>query len=91
MSQQLEQHTYSAVLCRACRQPIPVPGIVLRLREEARASAEPDQQDRVFRVRCRSCEAEKPYWASQIIEVEGEPKRRRLARLEAPLTRAARA
>jgi RNase P subunit RPR2 len=91
MNQQLEKRTYSAVLCRACRQPIPVPAIVIRLQEESRATDDAQQHDRVFRVRCRSCEAEKPYWSSQIIQVDGEPKPRRMARFELPLTRAARA
>ena len=76
MNQQLEQRTYSAVLCRACREPIPVPAIVIQLQNENQNLHEA-KHDRVFRLRCRSCEAEKPYRASQIIEVEGEPKRRR--------------
>jgi hypothetical protein len=78
MNQQLEQRTYSAVLCRVCREPIPVPAIVIRLQEEAKAAG-PDvpQHDQVFRLRCRSCEAEKPYRSSQMIEVDGEPKLRR--------------
>jgi translation initiation factor 2 beta subunit (eIF-2beta)/eIF-5 len=81
MNEQLEQRTYSAVLCRTCREPIPVPAIVIRLQEESNeaGSAEP-QHDRVFRLRCRACGAEKPYRSSQVIEVDGEPKVRRAMR-----------
>ena len=93
MNQHLEERTYSAVLCRACRQPIPVPGIVIRLQKESPVDSDGQQHDRVFRLRCRSCEAEKPYRASQIVELNGEPKPRRVTRVatDVPMTRAARA
>ena len=91
MVQQLERGTYSAVLCRSCREPIPVPAIVIRMHETARTEA-PDavQSERVFTLRCRACEAEKPYRSSQVIEVDGQPKVRRAAsRGDVPLARAA--
>jgi hypothetical protein len=32
-----------------------------------------EQHDRVFSLRCRSCEREKPYRASDVVEFEGAP------------------
>jgi len=77
MNQQFVNQTYSAVLCLACREPIPVPGIVTQLRDIARAEGrEAAANERVFKLRCRRCEREKPYHLNQVIEVAGEPKPR---------------
>jgi hypothetical protein len=78
MIQEATMPQYSAVMCRHCREPIPVPAIVIRM--EALASAqdsETGQTERVFTLRCRVCEGENPYRSSQITKVEGEPKGRR--------------
>jgi hypothetical protein len=76
MIQEATRPQYSAVMCRHCRQPIPVPPIVIRM-ETLSSVEEGAQTDRVFTVRCRSCECEHPYRSSQIVQVEGEPKGRR--------------
>lgn len=81
MIQEATRSQYSAVLCRQCRQPIPVPPIVIRMESLSKAEEPGIETDRVFAVRCRSCECEHPYRSSQIVQAEGEPKgRRTLAR-----------
>jgi hypothetical protein len=83
---------YSAVVCKLCRQPIPVPAIVTRLGVQ---DSENGQSDRAFNLRCRSCEGESLYRSSQIVDVEGEPKGRRVSKdsvhRHGPLSRAAHA
>jgi hypothetical protein len=68
---------YSAVICRHCNQPIPVPAIVIRMESLATPDLEQGQAERVFTLRCRVCEGESPYRSSQITEVEGYPRGRR--------------
>lgn len=78
MSQDLIQK-YRGVICQCCRQPIPLPAIVLRM-ETSRKPDEPavglDTGARVFALRCRSCEREMPYRSSEIVDVDGVPKPR---------------
>ncbi|HTZ72324.1 MAG TPA: hypothetical protein VMB47_00255 [Candidatus Aquilonibacter sp.] len=77
MIQEATKPHYSAVMCRHCRQPIPVPAIVIRMESLASPQdAETMQPERVFTLRCRACEGENPYRSSQIVDVEGEPKGR---------------
>jgi len=73
---------YRGVICQCCRQPIPLPGIVLRIEDSRRMDRATGQHDpeRVFALRCRSCEREMPYLTSEIVEIDGVPKRR-LSRL----------
>ena len=91
---------YRGVICQCCRQPIPLPGIVLHIE----ASLQPyelvagqSKSGRVFTLRCRSCEKEMPYRTSEIVDVEGTPKPRpsrilcRNARQAEGLSRAANA
>ena len=90
MTEAVTELRYKAVLCRRCRQPIPVPAIVNRMR------AEEQDVERVFTVRCRVCENESLYHSRQVIDVEGEPKARRRVVADAlysdkPLRRAANA
>lgn len=70
---------YRGVRCLSCRQPIPVPGILLRM-ELMRKDEPPGPMDethtRVFSLRCRACEKEKLYRTSDIVEFEGEPRTR---------------
>jgi hypothetical protein len=90
--------SYRAVICHCCRQPIPLPGIVLHLEsslvnEESELGYE--KNERSFTLRCRSCEREMAYRTSAIVNVEGAPKPR-LSRTHnrqhtAALTRAANA
>lgn len=79
MIQDATKPQYSAVICRRCSEPIPVPGIVLRMEGLAGTTddAEAFQPERVFSVRCRVCECEHLYRSGQIVQVEGEPKSRR--------------
>jgi hypothetical protein len=96
MVQEAATRTYKAVICRRCSAPIPVPAIVVRMEEAAEVQdVESGKSERVFSVRCRSCEAESQYRSSQIVEAEGEPKSRRMSPKpwlgHGPLTRAARA
>lgn len=77
MIQEAATRHYSAVLCRTCREPIPVPAIVISLSRDEKSEA--GAPERVFTLRCRACESESPYRSGQIIEVEGEPKSRRFS------------
>lgn len=72
------QH-YRGVLCRHCRQPIPLPGIVERL-AAADAESPADRHIRSFHLRCRVCECEKTYHTGDIEEFEGVPRTRSQAR-----------
>jgi hypothetical protein len=94
MIQEAATRTYKAVICRRCSAAIPVPGIVIRMEEANQGQdSESGKGERVFSVRCRSCEAESQYRSSQIVEAEGEPKARRMSPKpwlgHGPLTRAA--
>lgn len=78
MIQEATRPQYSAVHCRHCSEPIPVPAIVIRIESLASApESEGPQPERVFTVRCRVCECEHPYRSGQIVQVEGEPRARR--------------
>jgi hypothetical protein len=77
MIQEATSQRYSAVICKQCREAIPVPSIVLRMESLAISQEDGTQPDRVFNLRCRACEGERPYRSSQIVEIEGEPKTRR--------------
>lgn len=78
MIQEAKGRHYSAVLCKHCREAIPVPPIVIRMeRLNEGNEAQSEQPERVFTLRCRACYGEHPYRSGQIIEVEGEPKGRR--------------
>jgi hypothetical protein len=76
MKQDLAKQSYRGVRCLSCRQPIPLPGIVASM-EASHGSQESDlgheHYDRVFSLRCRACEREKPYRSSDIIDFEGTP------------------
>ncbi len=77
MIQEAIKPHYSAVMCRHCREAIPVPAIVIRMENLSAQDTQVEQGERVFTLRCRACEGESPYRSSQIVEVEGEPKGRR--------------
>jgi hypothetical protein len=77
MAQDLKQ-SYRGVLCVSCRQPIPVPAIVVTMEAE---SNEEEQHVRVFNLRCRACEKEQPYRSTDIVDFDGMPRTRRRARL----------
>jgi len=73
MVQEPQTQHYSAVLCRSCRQPIPLPAIVVSMTHE---SGSQDSSGCVFTLRCRTCDKEKPYRVTDIVEFEGAPKPR---------------
>jgi hypothetical protein len=78
-----EKQQYRGVFCFSCRQPIPLPAIVLHIESagrnlDTRYADEP--QRRVFSLRCRACDKEMPYRTADIMEIEGTPKLRRAAK-----------
>jgi len=79
MTQDVIKQSYRGVRCLSCRQPIPVPAILAKadatLSGQSSASAE-ESYTRVFSLRCRACNREKPYCASDIVEFEGSPRPR---------------
>lgn len=81
MMQDVAKQSYRGVLCMSCRQPIPLPGIVIKM-EVLEAGKPSDQHEHVFKLRCRACDKEKPYRSRDIVEFEGTP------RLRAPSIRA---
>jgi hypothetical protein len=73
MIETMEMQSYSGVLCRSCRQPIPLPTVV----EASSADRESRQEEtRVFNLRCRACDKERPYRRSDIAVFEGTPRPR---------------
>jgi hypothetical protein len=88
MTQDVAKQTYRGVRCLSCRQPIPLPEIVANMEARGRRQ-DPGIQDgerhynRVFSLRCRVCEKEKPYRSSDIIDFEGTPTSR-LSRYRSP-------
>lgn len=79
MVQDVPKQSYRGVLCMACRQPIPLPAILITpgaLSQGSEASQPPEHTERVFSLRCRACSREKPYRSSDIMEFEGTPRPR---------------
>jgi len=74
MIQELKEQHYSGVLCSCCRQPIPLPAIIISM--ELTSATQGEQGNRVFSLRCRVCEKEMPYRASEVVEIEGTPRSR---------------
>jgi hypothetical protein len=71
--------SYRGVRCLSCRQPIPLPAILIKMDSTLTSKAPDSVHDhptRVFSLRCRACEREKPYRASDILDFEGEPRTR---------------
>ncbi|HWF37318.1 MAG TPA: hypothetical protein VG322_02285 [Candidatus Acidoferrales bacterium] len=71
--------SYRAVICQCCRQPIPLPGIVLHIEstlEQNDSDFGFEKNERAFTLRCRSCEKEMSYRTTDIVDVEGMPKPR---------------
>ena len=76
MMTQADKQSYLGVRCLSCRQPIPVPPILVgrvSAAEREDSLLYTEQHDRVFSLRCRFCEREKPYRASDVVEFEGVP------------------
>jgi hypothetical protein len=79
MNQQVAKQSYRGVLCMSCRQPIPLPATLVSLElmpEKDEAGRPVAHHERVFSLRCRACNREKPYRSSDIIEFDGTPRSR---------------
>jgi hypothetical protein len=101
MNQELKKN-YRGVYCQCCRQPIPLPAIVIHIESESRENelnSLEEKTDRVFTLRCRACEKEMPYRISEGVDMEGSPRprfsnrrnRAKLLDVQNPLSRAANA
>jgi len=75
MTQDVAKQSYRAVLCMSCRQPIPVPAIVITLGvvPQGNEAGPLERTELVFTLRCRACGRERPYRSLEIIELEGTP------------------
>jgi hypothetical protein len=83
MIQQSSQSTYNGshypgVLCLHCRQVIPLPASVARLKAEPADSQQTsgDPRPTVFTLRFGGCQKEAPYHLTETIEFDGVPARR---------------
>jgi len=79
MMHEIAKQSYRGVLCMSCRQPIPLPEIVIRmavLPDPKEAEATPEPREHVFSLRCRACNREKPYRSVDIVEFDGAPRTR---------------
>ena len=76
MNQEASKQSYRGVRCLSCRQPIPLPGILSKWDSNlgAKDSGGAPHSARVFSLRCRVCEQEKPYRVADIVEFEGAPR-----------------
>jgi hypothetical protein len=76
MGQDIAKQSYRGVLCLSCRQPIPLPGIVATMELSLKSDGSDllsEHHNRVFSLRCKACQREKPYSTSDIIDFEGIP------------------
>jgi hypothetical protein len=79
MTQEVTKQSYRGVLCMSCRQPIPLPAIVISMEvlpQVQESEIRSDQYEHVFSLRCRACNREKPYRSSDIVEFDGAPRPR---------------
>jgi hypothetical protein len=79
MTEDALRQSYRGVQCMLCRQPIPLPPIVITLvvlphpGEDGSRTA---PTERAFTLRCRACNRERPYRSVDIVEFEGTPRAR---------------
>lgn len=79
MNLEAAQQSYRGVRCLSCRQPIPLPAILVAMDSTLNGrGSNPvhEHPTRVFSLRCRACEREKPYRASDVMDFEGAPRTR---------------
>jgi hypothetical protein len=79
MTVEAAPQSYRGVHCLSCRQPIPLPAILFRMDSAVLGNTldlAPAHRTRVFSLRCRACEREKPYRATDIMVFEGAPRLR---------------
>jgi len=93
MNQETKKQLYRGVLCRCCRQPIPLPAIVESSKADSELGLSHERRRVVFTLRCRACDKEMPYRISEVFDFEGVPRVRasRLLRRRSELSRAANA
>jgi hypothetical protein len=93
MTVEVKKPSYRGVLCRGCRQPIPLPAIVESAGKHAGSEQGSEHSRSVFSLRCRACDKEHPYRMSDVQEFEGTPRSRtsRLLRRREGLSHAANA
>jgi len=80
MIEMMEKQSYSGVLCKSCRQPIPAPTVVGEAAADIDAASQPLPKASVFNLRCRACDKERPYRRSDIVIFEGAPRPRTMPR-----------
>jgi len=71
----VSKESYRGVLCMSCRQPIPLPAIVISMEVLPQGDGT-DQTEHVFSLRCRACNREKPYSSRDVGVFEGSPRMR---------------
>jgi hypothetical protein len=76
MVETMQNQGYSGVLCKSCRQPIPLPVVVRELPTDEGSADGTHEKARVFNLRCRACDKERPYRRGDITVFEGLPKLR---------------
>ncbi len=76
MIQEMKMERYRGVLCRNCRQPIPLPAIVISLENAADKDPRQENPARAFHLRCRACEYENTYRSTDIADFDGTPRPR---------------
>ena len=74
MIEEKKVSTYRGVVCRHCRQPIPIPAIVINLENAAETRSPEEKHVRVFHLRCRACQKEQLYWSTEVADFEGRPR-----------------
>jgi hypothetical protein len=75
--QDADKQQYRGVVCRSCRQPISLPAIVVNIHaaiQDNGADSDGGEFSRVFSLRCRSCQSERPYQTSEVVTFDGVPK-----------------
>ncbi len=83
MAQEKSVQRYRGVVCVDCEQPIPLPAIVAELEAKSRQSSdEAERSGRVYTLRCRVCDKEYLYQATEIRDFEGTPKPRQKRSVE---------
>jgi hypothetical protein len=77
MNLEAVQQSYRGVRCLSCRQPIPLPAILIKMDSTLRGKGQDlvhEHPTRVFSLRCRACERERPYRVSDIMDFDGTPR-----------------
>ena len=79
--------SYRGVRCLSCRQPIPLPAILFRLGSKFVGNCPDSALEhpvKVFSLRCRAWEREKPYRTTDITNFGGAPRARMSRSLVGP-------